>query len=88
MWAHIRIIPTVLLTPIHIPQLQLQLHIFVFDETFAALNALGTAFNLTTWYPVATCVCRMCFIYGSDEVLLVDSNMQARIFSTITQQFR
>ena len=79
---------TISLTATFIPQLQLQLHIFVFDETFATLNALGTAFNLTTWYPPATCICYMCFVYGSDEVFLVDSNMRGRIFSTITQQFR
>jgi len=67
---------------------KLQLHIFTFDETFASLQALGSAVNLLPWYNEGTAIRLACFVCGSEEILLIDSCAQARIFSLITQQFR
>jgi len=68
--------------------LQLFLHIFVFDECYGSMQALGSAVNLTPWYNSETSICHACFVCGSQELLLVDSAAQARIFSLDTLQFR
>ncbi|KAL6309202.1 hypothetical protein BKA93DRAFT_724346 [Sparassis latifolia] len=65
------------------------LHVFVFDENFGALQALGSAISLSTWYPDQSIVHRyISFKCGAEEVVLVDSSAQARVFSLITLQFR
>ncbi|GBE82556.1 hypothetical protein SCP_0409400 [Sparassis crispa] len=67
----------------------MKLHVFVFDENFGALQALGSAINLSTWYPDQSIThCHISFICGAEEVVLVDSSAQARVFSLITLQFR
>ena len=67
---------------------QLYLHVFVFDENFGSLQASGSAVNLTPWYNLGITLLHGCFICGSEELLLVDSSAQARIFSLVTLQFR
>ncbi|KAF7356372.1 VWFA domain-containing protein [Mycena venus] len=67
---------------------KLQLHIYVFDETFSSLQAWGSALDLNPWYAAGTFVAQSCFVCGSEEILFVDTSGQARIFSLITQQFR
>lgn len=67
---------------------QLVVHVFVFDESYKSLQALGSAIKLLPWYNYAASICRACFVLGSEELLLVDSSAQARIFSLMTQQFR
>ncbi|TFY77300.1 hypothetical protein EWM64_g6712 [Hericium alpestre] len=67
---------------------KLQLHIFVFDETFGNLQAWGSSINMTPWYQPDTIIHHICFVYGSEEVLLVDSHSQARIVSLVSLQFR
>ena len=52
------------------------------------MQALGSAVNLIPWYSDETCICHVCFVCGSEELLLVDSSAQARIFSLVTLQFR
>lgn len=66
---------------------QLQLNVFVFDDT-RGFQALGSAINLRQWYNDALFICRACFVSGSEELVLVDSHAQARVFSLVTLQFR
>ena len=69
----------------------MQLYAFVFDETFKTLQGKGGAIDLTPWYNQAgISILQLASICGSelDEVVLVDSNAQIRIFSFVTQQFR
>jgi hypothetical protein len=69
--------------------MQLQLNIFTFDETYASLQAFGSAVNLVPWFPDGNVsISHACFITGSEELLMVDTARQGRIFSFITQQFR
>jgi hypothetical protein len=66
-----------------------QLYAFVFDETFRSLQGLGSPISLAPWYGQAeVSILQLSSMCGSDEVALVDSNAQIRIFSFITQQFR
>ena len=68
---------------------QLQLHAFVFDETFKTLQGQGSATNLSPWYNQADIsIVQVSFVCGNDEVVLVDSSAQVRIFSFVTLQFR
>ncbi|KAI6035782.1 hypothetical protein EDC04DRAFT_2880315 [Pisolithus marmoratus] len=66
---------------------KLLLHIFVHDDT-RGFQALGSSINLNAWYNEGTFICRSCFVDGGEELLLVDSQAQARIYSLITMQFR
>ena len=67
----------------------MKLSSFVFDETFRSLQGQGSAINLASWYSQAeVSILQMSSVCGSDEVVLVDSNAQVRIFSFITQQLR
>ena len=68
---------------------QLQLHLFIFDESFRTLQAQGGAINLTPWYSqTELSILHAAFICGNEEIVLVDSSAQARIFSFVTLQFR
>jgi Tol biopolymer transport system component len=68
---------------------KLQLHVFVFDETFKTLQGQGSAINLAPWYgQPGTSIIHTAFVCGNEEVVLIDSSAQARIFSFITLQFR
>jgi hypothetical protein len=67
---------------------QLQLHMFIFDETFRTLQAHGNSINLAPWYnQPGVSILHTAFV-GDEEVVLVDSGAQARIFSFVTLQFR
>ena len=67
----------------------MQLYAFVFDETLKALQAQGSPINLIPWYSqTEISILQLCFVCGNDEVVLVDSNSQVRIFSFVTLQFR
>lgn len=66
----------------------MQLYAFMFDETFRALQGQGSAVNLAPWYQAGVSILQLCSVCGSDEVMLVDSNAQVRIFSFVTQQIR
>ncbi|TFK74975.1 hypothetical protein BDN72DRAFT_832681 [Pluteus cervinus] len=64
------------------------LHLFSFDETFKTLNSWGNALTLSNWYPPEVSLTHLCFVPENDELLIVDSQNEARIFSLISQQFR
>ncbi|KAH9027877.1 hypothetical protein EDB85DRAFT_1892774 [Lactarius pseudohatsudake] len=67
---------------------KLQLHMFVFDETFRTLQGQGSAIDLAPWYSQADIsILKMSFVCGSEEVALVDSIARVRIFSFVTLQF-
>ncbi|KAI6032571.1 hypothetical protein F5J12DRAFT_779054 [Pisolithus orientalis] len=66
---------------------KLLLHIFVYDDA-RGFQALGSSINLTAWYNEGTSIRHACFVSGSEELLLVDSLAQARIYSLVTMQFR
>jgi hypothetical protein len=68
---------------------KMQLHAFVFDETFKTLQAHRGSINLIPWYSqTEITILQLYFVCGNDEVVLVDSNAQVRIFSFVTLQFR
>ncbi len=68
---------------------KMQLYAFVFDETFKSLQGQGSPASLAPWYSQAEIsIMQLSSVCGSDEVVLVDSNAQIRIFSFVTQQFR
>ncbi|KAF9232513.1 hypothetical protein BU15DRAFT_67382 [Melanogaster broomeanus] len=66
---------------------KLLLHIFAFDDA-RGFQASRSAINLISWYNEGTSIRHACFINGTEELLLVDSQAQARVFSLITLQFR
>jgi hypothetical protein len=62
---------------------------FVFDESFRTLQGQGSAIDLAPWYSQGEIlILGMSFACGSEEVALVDSSAQVRIFSFVTLQFR
>ncbi|KAG1768958.1 hypothetical protein EDD22DRAFT_843764 [Suillus occidentalis] len=68
--------------------------VLAFDESkhmlgvVATEKASGSAINLTQWYTEGTSISHACFICGSEELLLVDTFAQARVYSLTTMQFR
>jgi hypothetical protein len=64
----------------------MQLHVFVFDEELKSLRGLGTPIDLMIFYNPGVSITQACFVHGSEEILFIDSNAQARIFSLITLQ--
>ncbi|KAI9571051.1 hypothetical protein HD554DRAFT_2017581 [Boletus coccyginus] len=66
---------------------KLLLHIFVFDDA-RRFQAFGSAINLHAWYNDGVFIRLACFVSGSEELVLVDSQAQARVFSLVTLQFR
>jgi len=67
--------------------MQLLVHIFVHDGT-RGFQASGSPIPLAQWYGEGTSISHACFICGNEELLLVDSFAQARIYSLTTTQFR
>ena len=64
----------------------MQLHMFVFDEELKSLRGLKTPFDLLPFYLPGVSITHACFVHGSEEILLIDSSAQARVFSLITLQ--
>ncbi|KAI0295672.1 hypothetical protein B0F90DRAFT_1820352 [Multifurca ochricompacta] len=60
---------------------RMQLHIFIEDEEFKSLHGMGTAINLAPFYTSGVFIIHACFVQGSGEILFVDLDAQARIFS-------
>jgi hypothetical protein len=69
--------------------LQLLLHVFVFGETFKTLQGQGNVINLVPWFSQpGISILQMTFVYGGEEVALLDSSSHVRVFSFVTLQFR
>ena len=66
---------------------QLSLHIFVYADT-RGFQAQGSTIDLKSWYSEGVSIRHACFVSGSEELLLVDSQKQARIYSLVTMQLR
>ncbi|KAF8267054.1 hypothetical protein EI94DRAFT_1830340 [Lactarius quietus] len=67
----------------------LRFSMFVFDETYKALQGLSDDIDLAPCYSQSeTSMLHMAYIYGREEVALVDSSALVRIFSFINLQFR
>jgi len=62
--------------------------VYSIDKPFSALRPLGSPVELGRWYDQETTIRHALFICGSEELLLVDSNHRARIFSFTTQMIR
>lgn len=67
---------------------QLQLHIFIFDEHYNQLQSWASGINLVPWYNPGVSITAMCIVQGSEELLLIGTDLVARIYSLLTQQFR
>ncbi|KAI0302836.1 hypothetical protein B0F90DRAFT_1667445 [Multifurca ochricompacta] len=67
---------------------RMQLHIFVFDEEFKSLRGMGSAINLSLFYNPGASIIHACFVHGNEEILFVDSDAQARIFSLTMLQHK
>ena len=68
--------------------LQLQLYIFIFDEQYNQLQSWASGIDLVAWYPPGVLITTMCFVHGSEELLLIGTDLVARVYSLLTQQFR
>jgi hypothetical protein len=64
----------------------MQLHIFQFDEELKSLRGFGAQIELSRFYNTGVSITHACFVHGNEDILFVDSNSQARIFSLITLQ--
>lgn len=64
------------------------LHVLVFDEQFGSLQSWARPFELADWYNNNETIIHICFATGTEDVLLVDSSAQARIYSFVSQRFR
>lgn len=67
---------------------QLLLHVLEFDDTLR-FRGVGSPIPLKPWYPIeGTSIRNACSVTGTEDILLVDSQAHARIFSLVTQRFR
>jgi hypothetical protein len=62
------------------------IHVFVFDEELKSLRGQGTPIELLRFYNPGVSIIHACFVHGNEEILFVDSDAQARIFSLISLQ--
>jgi hypothetical protein len=67
---------------------KLQLHVFIFDEQYNQLQSWASGIELTAWYTPGVLITAMCFVHGSEELLLIGTDLVARVYSLLTQQFR
>ncbi|KAI0796932.1 hypothetical protein C8Q75DRAFT_796662 [Abortiporus biennis] len=69
---------------------KLSLHIFAVDESFKSVDGFGSSVDLRPWYSGGHVkLMQIAFVCGtSEELVLVDENACARIYSLTTQQFR
>jgi len=59
----------------------MQLRIFALDDERVSFRGVGSAIDLRPFYDDAESIVHACFVHGREEILLVDSSAQARIFS-------
>ncbi|KAJ3570940.1 hypothetical protein NP233_g4078 [Leucocoprinus birnbaumii] len=64
------------------------LYVFMFDEHYGQLQSWASPFELSAWYNNQETVTHICFAIGTEDILLVDSRNQARIYSLVSQRFR
>ncbi|KDQ16740.1 hypothetical protein BOTBODRAFT_53828 [Botryobasidium botryosum FD-172 SS1] len=69
-------------------QSKYQLHIYAFNDTLTGVRARGSAIDLTAHYSEKPTINRICFVNGSEEIMLLEESGVARIYSMVTLQFR
>ncbi|KAF7370371.1 VWFA domain-containing protein [Mycena sanguinolenta] len=67
--------------------LHFKFHLYVFDENFSSLHGAGFV-DLTASFAPGVAIVHTCFVLGREEILVVDSENMARIYSLQPQQFR
>jgi len=67
---------------------QLSLIVFQFDEQFTHLQQRGADANLRKWYPSIPAIAHLIFVPGGEELCLIESSGNSRIFSLTTGHFR
>ncbi|KAF9443582.1 hypothetical protein P691DRAFT_778790 [Macrolepiota fuliginosa MF-IS2] len=67
---------------------KLILYIYAFDEQFGSLQSWASPLELATWYNNEVTINQICFVTGTEEILVVDSVAGARIYSLVSQRFR
>ncbi|KAF8607193.1 hypothetical protein BDV93DRAFT_303052 [Ceratobasidium sp. AG-I] len=73
---------------VHGQEETLRLSVYVFDELFVTLRSRGSPISLKGWYDSKVCISKACFISGSEQICLIETSGQARIFSLVMRQFR
>ncbi|KAJ6484963.1 hypothetical protein DFH09DRAFT_1378006, partial [Mycena vulgaris] len=66
---------------------KLTFHLFVFDETYSSLQNANSV-DLTSWYANGVYIAQACFVPGTEEILVIDTEQTARIYSLLPRQFR
>ena len=68
----------------------MQLHMFQFDEELKSVRGFGAPIELLSFYNAGpgVSITHACFVHGNEEIVFVDSDAQARVFSLITRQLR
>jgi hypothetical protein len=64
------------------------LHIYVYDADGKSIGARGAAINITNCYSNMPDFSHLEFVAGTEELLLVEKNGRARIYSPVTENFR
>ncbi|KAI0089045.1 hypothetical protein BDY19DRAFT_122025 [Irpex rosettiformis] len=64
------------------------LHQLQFDELYTTLGGLGTIIELSPWYDNKTILTHIVFRSASEELLIVDGEARARLYSFDAQQMR
>ena len=59
----------------------MQLHMYQFDEELKFLRGFGAPINLLPFYDEGASITHACLVHGNEEIVFIDSNAQARIFS-------
>jgi hypothetical protein len=58
---------------------------FQFDEELKSFQGFGAQIDLSPFYNAGVSITHACFVHGNEEILLIDSNAHARVFSLITR---
>ncbi|KAJ7491893.1 hypothetical protein FB451DRAFT_510870 [Mycena latifolia] len=66
---------------------KLTLHLFLFDEPYSSLQTASSV-NLAEWCAEGATITQACFVSGSEEILVIDSGNEARIYSLLPRQVR
>lgn len=65
------------------------MHVYIYDQDSRSFNARGGATNITRWYPKGIPeFSSICFVAGTEELLLVDHTGFGRLFYLTTETFR
>ncbi|KAI1789533.1 hypothetical protein LXA43DRAFT_1153915 [Ganoderma leucocontextum] len=69
------------------PEARFELHTFRFDESYTSLQGVGAPIVLSSWYDTPVTITHMEFV-NSEELVFVDNDSRARVYSLVAQRFR